>query len=230
MQCLECGHGFRFGTMTFTAGEPSAEELAEAEELRRASHRQMLDAAVRATFRGHALDGRWTGLRWLGGGPSSPEIVTGFALAHGSAPWDPESPQIRVQTRIPDPPHTLDSLWCQIAVEYVREFWSETGKLPEPVRRAAFPQEPTAADPTDPWQEVKVPIDGVPVPFRVLGDDTFWVGQARHGEVVVGITATHWPIDRTGIVTVGEYGEYFAGLGKVQDRWPAAGADPDDVH
>jgi hypothetical protein len=200
--------------------------MRELEEILRLREAGPAAAFARAAFRPFGLDGHWRGLRWFGGSGSSNDLVNRLELAHGDAPWDPASQQVRVQTLVPShigldgTRQTIAGERALLAQEQVRSFWHHTGQLPEEVRRAAFPLNAGVADPTEPWADRELTIDGAAVSFRVLLVDEFWLGQAQHGDVIVGIESKGWPPDRTGLVTVGDVDRYETGSHEIKTRFP----------
>jgi hypothetical protein len=147
--------------------------MRELEEILRLREAGPAAAFARAAFRPFGLDGHWRGLRWFGGSGSSNDLVNRLELAHGDAPWDPASQQVRVQTLVPShigldgTRQTIAGERALLAQEQVRSFWHHTGQLPEEVRRAAFPLNAGVADPTEPWADRELTIDGAAVSFRV---------------------------------------------------------------
>jgi hypothetical protein len=170
----------------------------------------------KAAFPGYGLDDRWQGTRWFGGSGGSGDEIDRLELAHGENPWDEEHTQIRVEKIRPR--RVLDNDTQNIAVEIdlftrqqVNKFWMSTGTLPDDVRRAAFepgqmPREPTAA-----WADARIPIDGAAETFRILACDDYWVAQAHHDGMLVGIEARAWPLDHTGLVTIDDLSPYHLG-------------------
>lgn len=99
---------------------------------------------------------------------------------------------------------------AKLAKKHVGGFWRRTGRLPDDVRRAAFNADRGLGvdDPTAPWSERSLDIDGTPVAFRVLAHDSYWIGQAAHGEVVVAVESSDWSQKEIRLVTVHDLGEY----------------------
>jgi hypothetical protein len=228
IRCSECGLGAnvaRLATAPRNASESgsSSPELEEILRLRQAGPRA---AFARAAFRPFGLDDRWRGLRWFGGAGSSKDLVYRLELAHGDAPWDPASQQVRVLTLVPShigldgTRQTIAAARALLAQEQAQSFWHHTGQLPAEVRRAAFPLDAGVVDPTAPWADRELTIDAAAVTFRVLLVGDFWVGQAQHGDVMVGIESRGWPPDTTGLVTVDELDPYETGSQEIQARFP----------
>lgn len=124
-----------------------------------------------ATFVPYGLDERWSGLRWFGGSGSSGSAVTNLVLAFGDAPWDPNEPEVRIETRradlqsLGDPTVEAQIVAGQMAREQVGHLWRETGVLRDDVRRAAFPIDGVRGDPTVGWDHATLSVDGETVSF-----------------------------------------------------------------
>jgi len=183
----------------------------------------MQGAFADASFSPYGLDDRWQGTRWLGGTGSSDNEITRLELAHGENPWDQESSQVRVQALLP-PTVSLDAA-TNVAVEFdsltreqVNRFWMAPGTLPDDVRRAAFPPGRDPGDATAPWDDTEIPVDGEAVTFRKLGGERYWVAQARHAEVIIGIEAQAWSPALTGLVTIDDLAPYLAGSQLIAER------------
>jgi len=60
---------------------------------------------------------------------------------------------------------------------------------------------------------VTMPVDGSPTAFRLLVDDEddTWIGVGRRDDLTIGLIATRWAADATGLVTVTDIGRYAAG-------------------
>jgi hypothetical protein len=177
----------------------------------------------RAAFPGYGLDDRWPGTRWFGGSGSSGDEIDRLELAHGENPWDEEDAQVRVEKIRPR--KVLDDQTQNIAVELdiftrqqVNLFWMSTGTLPEEVRRAAFEPGQMPRDPTAPWVDARIPVDGAAEPFRVLACDDYWIAQACHNGMLVGIEARAWPLDQTGLVTIDDLSPYHVGSAVIAER------------
>jgi hypothetical protein len=217
IRCVECGQASRYSTMTLTARPPGPEHD---DVIARMRERQNRDAVH--TFRDmpaapYGLDGRWNGHRFLGGSSRSYERVTAIVLAYTDKPWDPSAPKVRVETRWGEGSlgdRRLDFEQGMLARQQVGEYWQATGVRDDAVRRAAFPVDDSTFDPPDPtgpWATASIAVDGRPVDFRMLGDDDYWVAQARCGDAIVGIESTKWPVAATGLVTIASSTPYEEG-------------------
>jgi hypothetical protein len=218
-RCVECGHGFTFTTLTATAPPRTSSadrRLMAAED--RGRTRRTREAFELAPFEPHALDERWKGLRWIGGWGGSDSETSHLELGHGDDPFDPELPQVRVGTHAAADDNARAFVWGDLAQQHVNARWSATGVLEDELRRAAYPREFTGRDPTEPWSAVEIAIDGRAVQFRVLTARHSWYAQAHHGDVVVAITAGRWPVERTGLVSIFDVSEYFAGAEAMRRR------------
>lgn len=216
-RCIECGHGFSFSTTTlsFPPRTSAADrKLMAAED--RGHMRKTREAFDFASFEPHALDERWTGLRWIGGWGGSDE-TSRLELGHGENPFEPGE-QIRVGTHGAADDNARAMAWAHLAQECVNAVWSSTGVLDDEMRRAAFPLAFTGRDPTEPWDGAEIEVDGIAVPFRVLAAGDAWYAQAHHGDVVLSITAGRWPITQTGLVSVFDVSEYVAGSEEMRRR------------
>jgi len=189
-----------------------------------AEHRQrIIGPFADASFSPCGLDGRWTGTRWFGGSGSSDGVVTSLELAHGEDPWDEASTQVRVEVRLPrrvfeDDEADVEIERADLAREQVSRFWMATGTLDPEVRAAAFPTGAVQGDSMAPWAEAEIAIDGTSVAFRCLADDGYWLAQAPHGRLLVGIESRGWPVELTGLVTIEDLAPYVEGSDLIAAR------------
>jgi hypothetical protein len=183
----------------------------------------MRGAFADASFAPYGLDDRWQGTRWLGGTGSSDNEITRLELAHGENPWDEESSQVRVQALLLravslDDATNIAINFDSLTRQQVNGFWMATGTLPDDVRRAAFASGRDPGDATAPWDDSDIPVDGETVTFRRLGGERYWVAQARHAEVMIGIEAQAWSPALTGLVTIDDLAPYLAGARLIAER------------
>jgi hypothetical protein len=172
----------------------------------------------RASFDPHALDERWEGLRWIGGWGGSNGETTQLELGHGENPYDPKEPQVRVATHHAPNENGQAMAWGNLAQEHVNLLWNATGTLDAEVRSAAYPLAYSGRDPTEPWDTVLIPLDRAEIQFRVLSARGHWFAQARHRDFVISVTASLWPVDRTGLVSVSDVSEYIVGSDEMRRR------------
>jgi len=218
-RCSDCGLGRT--TQPLILQSSPASPPASATDAQPRAH--MPDIAGRmqrgfasASFPAYGLDDRWQGTRWFGGVGSSGDEIYRLELAHGENPWDEESTQVRVEAVLPRKVFEDDNQNIAIEVDsftrqQVNKFWMSTGTLPDEVRRAAFATDAEAGDPTAPWEEVHLPIDGAAVGFRLLGRDDYWVAQARLSGILLGIESQAWPLEQAGLVVIDDLSPYIAG-------------------
>ena len=105
-----------------------------------------------------------------------------------------------------------------LAREQVSSFWIATGTLDPEVRAAAFPIGAVQGDSMEPWADAEIAIDATSVAFRRLGDDRYWLAQAPHGRLVVGIESRGWPVESTGLVTIEDLAPYVEGSDLIAAR------------
>ncbi|MGH9031874.1 MAG: hypothetical protein ACRDZV_07060 [Acidimicrobiia bacterium] len=179
-----------------------------------------------ATFCPYGLDDQWTGLRSFGGWGASNDEVTQLTLAHGDAPWDSTSPNVRVETQIPGHIGTdgtrmpITGERAFLAQQLLNSLWRQTGQLPTEARRAAYPTESGSSDPTGPWERLELDVDGAPVLFRTLGIGSFWLALAQHRDMLIGIESQSWPQATTGLVTVRDFRPYTEGSREIRVQFP----------
>jgi len=157
------------------------------------------------------LDSRWTAPRWFG----SWELGAGAAvaecgLAHGHPPDDRDGPLVRVTSRATtddDFEPVLDAL----IDEQVEMFFSERGIALDDAFVVDLRADVGGDDPARPWQFADITIDGMGVPFRILGDAGLWIAHGVYDDVVVGIEARGWPVAETALRTVRDFADYEAG-------------------
>jgi hypothetical protein len=188
-----------------------------------------------APFSPFALDNRWTGLRSFGGWGGANGKTDHLSIAHGD-PTDQNATLVRVETRLPQPVG-LDGTRVAaltpfvIARELVQHLWHETGDLPDHVRAEVFPYEDPEAfgkDPTASWAEATLPVDGAPIPFRVLERPVMWLGLGQIAEeLFIGIMSRHWSLADTGLVAVTDFGVYAAGSQRIEDDLRRRHDNPD---
>jgi hypothetical protein len=150
-------------------------------------------------------------------------VVTSLELAHGEDPWDEASTQVRVEVRLPrrvfeDDEANVEIERADLAREHVSRFWMATGTLDPEVRAAAFPTGVVQGELMAPWADSEIPIDGASVAFRCLGDDGYWLAQAPHGRVLVGVESRGWPLESTGLVTIEDLALYIEGSDLIAGR------------
>jgi hypothetical protein len=185
--------------------------------------RRMRSGFAGASFLACGLDERWQGTRWFGGSGGSGHEIDRIELAHGENPWDDEVAQIRVKKIRPrkiaeDESHNIAMELHSFTRQQLNQFWMSTGTLPDEVRRAAFEPGVMPANPTAPWDDVQIPVDGEAITFRILAHEEFWVAQARRAGMLVGVEARAWPPDRTGLVTIEDLAAYHAGSELIAGR------------
>jgi hypothetical protein len=225
-RCAECGLGWT--SQRLVIGLATDESRAWAARVRELENQFAgpPPAFAEATLPLFGLNPTWSGLRWFGGSGSSNGVVTELTLAHGDAPWDLQQPQVRVETRSPgdsfgtDQSVRLAMAAFLLARSQVQRFWSATHTLPDPVRAAAFPIDGVQRDPTEPWTRRLIPIDAAPIEFRILEHEAYWVGQAVHDGVLLGIDARAWPIATTALVSVRDLTPYVEGAREIRNRRP----------
>jgi hypothetical protein len=176
-----------------------------------------------ASFAPFGLDARWTGPRWFGGSGRSDREITRLELAHGEGVDSPDEPLVRVTTRRPQrigrtERRELALDRAMLVQELLDAYAREAGSLPDPIRRAAFPTRFTGDDPTGPWDDTTVPVDGAAAPFKVLEHAPHWWAVGQAGDELVGIEARHWPLADTGLVAVTDLGPYEQGWAVIQRR------------
>jgi hypothetical protein len=183
-------------------------------------------AFAEAPFTVFGLDSSWTGLRSFGGWGTSDGITNHLSLAFGD-PSDEDAPIVRIETRAPrviGPGRAPDPLVDRYlaASDLVGYVARATGALAPDVRAAAFPyQDPDAygKDPTAPWDDATIAVEGLPVAAKVLhADDTTWVALLPVDDLFVGITATGWPFATTGLVAVTDFAAYTEGSAEIRER------------
>jgi hypothetical protein len=183
VECGDCGLGATVAVLTARA-EPGAHAAplpAVDDRWRR--------AVAAATFTPYGLDGRWTGLRWVGGHGSSNGRVIHLELAHGDSGM--RGPQLRVDTRIPQIGGLPEEV-VNAALHLVMGFAHEVGGIRDDVRRALFPQDELGVDPLGPWASVAVDVDGTPQPFHLLAEGDHWIAVGRLTTVVLALRARAW--------------------------------------
>jgi hypothetical protein len=167
-------------------------------------------AFERASFLPHALDDRWTGPRRFASWNHTLDAgVTHLEVAHGVPPWQAPGPQVRVDTRRAAPDQ-LDFELDELVQDQCEALFRETGVLCEDLLDADFSVDD--ADLVVGWNHADIELDDVPLSFRVLGHDDFWVGHAISDDVLIGIEASAWPLEQTGLVSVRDFAPYDAGL------------------
>jgi ribosomal protein L37E len=225
-RCSECGLGrtsvplhvehHERSRVGATSHEDEADVFVEVRQ-------RMTGAFADASFSPCGLDARWKGTRWFGGSGSSDGVVTSLELAHGEDPWDEASTQVRVEVRLPrrvfdDDEANVEIERADLAREHVSRFWMATGTLDPDVRAAAFPTEAVQGEWMAPWADAEIAIDGTSVAFRRLGDDGYWLAQAPHGRLLVGIESRGWPVESTGLVTMEDLAPYIEGSDLIAAR------------
>jgi hypothetical protein len=217
---VECGLGRTSSPLrsysALSTEPPSHAELRRRDEAARQRAIGTEGVFTSASFSPLGLDERWMGLRWFGGHGSSNGRVNRLELAHSDNPWDMTSAQVRVEAfpverLLGDPAQDRALAVYSLAREQLQHFWHETGTLPEDVRHAVFPTDRRVEDPTAPWADARLSVDGAEVAFRVLATDDYWVAQARRGDLLLGIQARRWPPDVTGLVTIDNLQPYADG-------------------
>jgi hypothetical protein len=218
-RCSECGLGRTSVPLRVEHVEPSetaaTSDNDEPDALAEVRQR-MRGAFADSSFSPCGLDARWTGTRWFGGSGSSDGVVTSLELAHGEDPWDEASTQVRVEVRLPrkvfeDHEANAEIEQAELTREQVSRFWMASGRLDPEVRAAAFPTGAAHGDVTAPWADAEIAIDGTRVAFRRLGDHGYWLAQASHGRLLVGIESRAWPVESTGLVTIEDLTPYIEG-------------------
>jgi hypothetical protein len=223
--CADCGLGRRRGTLRVSRSSRTSADRAQFDA---DAEGRLLDAQhvfTSAAFLPCGLDDQWRGLRWFGGHGSADGHGTRLELAHGDAPWDSSESQVRVGVETVRPvtgrPETDRFVHLHLAARtLIQHFWHTTGVLSDSVRRAAFPSDGQAADALAPWEHVPLTIDGGSVEFRVLAHDQYWVALAERPELIISVQATRWPLDKTALVTVADFGRYVTGARQLRERWP----------
>jgi hypothetical protein len=215
-RCHDCGLGRTSTALVVRASGPRSEaEQAQVDRFLR-QHADPHAAFDDATFAPFALDERWGGTRWFGGSGYTGDQISHLSLAHGEAPWDDDSPQIRVDTHIPQPfrddrEESIRGELATIARHQVNDLWMKTGTMTPEVRAAAFPVATPPGEPTAPWEKIVLAVDETPIQFNTLGHDTYWVAHARYDDLIIAISASHWPATSTGLVTVDDLAPYAEG-------------------
>ena len=212
-RCAECGHGARRSRLVATSDATRPVDWAAVDARHAARVTSARRAFERAPFSCHALDDHWRGLRWFGGHGTSNGAVSHLATAHGDEPWNEQATHVRVDTT-PDRGYTR----FEVVRHLVNAWWHQTGTLPDPVRRAAFPVDESAGDPTAPWDDLTLAVDGRPTAFRALGSDEYWVAIASVGAFVLSVEARSWPSSETGLVTITDLEPYERGAIEVHRR------------
>jgi hypothetical protein len=208
IRCVECGQGANTVTMKAVAQPPGPDYGEIVARMREDGYRRAMQTFRDASAAPFGLDDRWTGHRFLGGSGRSNGRIKKLVLAYTDQPWDPSAVHVRVETRWGDPSfgdRSLEFEQWSLAKNQVGSLWQATGVRDDAVRRAVFPVDdstPDPPDPTGPWATTPIPVDRNAVEFRMLGDDDYWVAQARCGDAVIGIESTAWPIASTGLVTI----------------------------
>lgn len=192
--------------------DPARPDLAQLE----ASTGERLRGLTTQVFR-HApfpvlgLDERWTAPRWFGGWQLGDGTdVAECDLAHGHPPVDLEGPLVRVTSR-PTPDDDFGPALDALVDEQVEMLFSERGVVVGGDHTIDLRADVAGDDPVRPWQYADILIDGLEVPFRVLGDTELWIGHAVYDGIVVGIEARGWPVGETALRTVRDFGAYESG-------------------
>jgi hypothetical protein len=94
-------------------------------------------------------------------------------------------------------------------------FLDGNGTLEPDVRAAAFSTGAVQGEFTAPWADAEITIDGTSVGLRRLGDDGYWLAQARHGRLLVGIESRGWPVESIGLVTIEDLTPYIKGFNRI---------------
>lgn len=227
-QCAECGLGRTHGKLTAyratSASGPSAEQLAQADEAAASRAETTARVFAEAGFDPYGLDARWIAFRFFGGHGSSDGHTHTLTLGHCDVPGDRNGQDIRVETQRVDvrganAARAIQGTLYTMTQLQLQHFWHETGVMPDDVRHAAFLAEGPDVDRTAPWATVELTVDQEPVMFRALAYQHFWVAQAPHDGVVIGIQARRWNIDDTGLVTVRDTTAYAEGTRTMHRRW-----------
>ncbi len=187
---------------------------------------QQARAFAAVTFPVFGLDSSWTGLRSFGGWGQSNGVTSHLSLAFGDLS-DGDSPIVRIETRAPRPigsGRDTDPLVDQYmaASSLASHLERMTGALAPDVRAAAFPyQDPDAygKDPTAPWDDASIPVDGVPFPAKVLSaDDATWVALIQVDDLFVGIQSHAVPLAEVSLVEVTDFAIYADGSAEIRER------------
>ncbi|MGZ6964097.1 MAG: hypothetical protein ACXVKA_07750 [Acidimicrobiia bacterium] len=229
-RCAECGLGSTSRPLVMISDPASAPSQEEGLARLEAMMGQQVQRFESASFSPFALDERWTGVRSFAGFGGSNDETVRLSLAHGD-PFDPGSALVRVETRKPrhiglGGPGDPRMEYALLTAELVGQFRDLTGILDDDVRAAAFPyQDPNAyeSDSTAPWDDASIAVDGHATRFKVLADNDAWVASAPYDERFIGISAQHWPLTDTGLVTVDEFDVYAEGSAAIAAR----ARDPD---
>ena len=202
-RCTECGLGATVSTITFAGTSPP-----DPEAERRLAELQAWTkwAMAEAPFGLFGLDDRWLGPRSTAGHGSQDDTITQVTLAHGDVRAE-TGPLIKVETHR-SPQFPVEVARVLQASSLVHHLWHLTGELRDDVRLAAFPGEDRTGDPTEPWDLVDLPVDGAPVPFRVLTAADCWVALGTVDDRVVSIEARSWPLRLSGLETIRDLGIY----------------------
>jgi hypothetical protein len=160
----------------------------------------------------YGLPTSWTGGRFVGGygGGDKARLVSNIELGHGD-PTTASSPELRVQTAIPDNPEQLE-------LDDLARSLDHTATRPPPdLQPEAFARweaercrgEAPTAEPN--WAHLSIAVDGRPVRFHYLSQGDSWVARARAGDIWVTLSARNFPIDGIELVTVEDVEPYIAG-------------------
>jgi hypothetical protein len=222
-ECVDCGLQSNWRPLVARAPEPGATPDPGAVARIGAVWDRMAQRFAAAPFAPYALDARWTGPRWFGGAGGAQGEHTRLEVAHG-APPDEDEPRVRIETSVAQRvgiggPRDARLHRAMVVQQLLRHYAHEFGALPDDVRAAAFPRDsPVRIDPTAPWDDETIPVDTVPVPFRVLARQHTWLGFGQHDDRFVAIWAHRWPVADTGLVPVVDFAVYRAGLEAVAER------------
>jgi hypothetical protein len=198
-------------------GSLSDEQRAEAERVREQFRVQRREAFDSASFLPYGLDSRWGGVRWLAGSGRRGNRVDRLELGHGGFPYESDAPRLTVETLSPagisdDRRLNLWAAQRSVTINQLQRLWRATGVgLTDDVREAVFSRDRPSVDPTAPWSERDLRVNGVPVAFHVLGNDEHWIAQAPHSGLLLAITAHAWSMSAVELVEITDLTPYKQG-------------------
>lgn len=206
-ECVECGLGATTIALALThSADPRSSIDPETMKLF-AQHRARSHAAfVNPPFPLFGLDDRWLGPRYFGGAGNSGGETTSVTLAHGHM-LDQAGPEINVETKR-EARFPVDVVLAMDAGSLVLQLAHQSGEMRSDVRAATFAH---TAEAMALWDQVELPVNERPVPFRVLHGGEHWIALTALGQSLLAITARSWPVALTGLVTVQDLRPYRKG-------------------